>query len=69
MLSPLRETEKMIEAVGKHGIKCRLEVFHGFGDIPRLMEKAHSGKINGKGVVIIDEKQTMGVGRSITAAL
>jgi D-arabinose 1-dehydrogenase-like Zn-dependent alcohol dehydrogenase len=46
----------MVEAVAK-GIKVKTTVFRGLDQIPKLVEEAEAGRIAGKAVVLVDEKQ------------
>jgi propanol-preferring alcohol dehydrogenase len=46
----------MLEVVSKHNIKVKTNVFNGIKEIPKAVELAHSGKMQGKPVVIIDQE-------------
>ncbi|KAB8302462.1 hypothetical protein EYC80_005869 [Monilinia laxa] len=50
------EAQKMLELVSKHNIKVQTNPFRGLGEIPKAVELAHSGRMKGKPVIIIDEK-------------
>ena len=45
----------MLEMVAEHNISVRINPFFGLQEISKLVELAHSGKMAGKGVVIVDE--------------
>ena len=51
------EARRMLDVVAEHGISVKTNAFEGLGQIPKLVELAHSGKMAGKGIVIIDPKQ------------
>jgi propanol-preferring alcohol dehydrogenase len=46
----------MLDLMSKHKIHVKTNTFYGIHSIPKLIEFAHSGKMAGKGVVIIDEE-------------
>jgi propanol-preferring alcohol dehydrogenase len=46
----------MLEVVSKHNIRVKTNPFKGIKDVPRAVELAHSGKMYGKPVIIIDEE-------------
>ncbi|ESZ98271.1 alcohol dehydrogenase [Sclerotinia borealis F-4128] len=50
------EAQKMLELVSKHNIKVQTNPFKGLREIPKAVELAHSGKMKGKPVIVIDEK-------------
>lgn len=45
----------MLEFAAKHRISVKTNLYHGLKEIPRLVEDAHTGKMQGKAVVIVDE--------------
>lgn len=47
----------MLEFVAEHNITVKTNPFFGLKEIPRLIELAHSGKMAGKGVIIVDEDE------------
>jgi propanol-preferring alcohol dehydrogenase len=47
----------MLEVVAEHKISVLTNPFQGLDKIPELVELAHSGKMKGKGIVIVDPKQ------------
>lgn len=53
----LDEARDMLELVAGHGITVQTCSFQGLGEIEKLVELAHSGKMKGKGVVIMDQEQ------------
>jgi alcohol dehydrogenase, propanol-preferring len=50
-------TKEMLEVVAKHNIKVQTNPFVGLKKIPELVEFAQSGKMKGKGIIIVDESQ------------
>ncbi|KAL8843272.1 MAG: hypothetical protein Q9176_002225 [Flavoplaca citrina] len=63
LISPRLKTEsvRMLDFVAEHDITVRTNPFFGLKEIPRLVELAHSGKMAGKGVVIVDEDEIKNV--------
>ena len=51
------EARQMLQVVAEHGISVHTNIFYGLDKIPELVKLAHSGKMKGKGVVIVDEIQ------------
>ena len=47
----------MLKTVAEHKISVRTNPFFGIKEIPKMLELAHSGNMQGKAVVIIDEKE------------
>ena len=47
----------MLKTVAEHKISVKTNPFYGLGEIPQMIELAHSGKMQGKAVVIIDEEE------------
>jgi alcohol dehydrogenase, propanol-preferring len=47
----------MLQVVAEHRITVKTNPFNGLKEIPKLIELAHSGKMAGKGICIIDPKQ------------
>lgn len=47
----------MLDFVAEHKVKVRANSFNGLQEISKLMDFVHSGKMAGKGVVLIDQKQ------------
>jgi propanol-preferring alcohol dehydrogenase len=57
LMSSPGEAEKMLDVVAKEKITVTSKTFNGLEKIPELIELAHSGKIMGKGMIIVDPKQ------------
>lgn len=47
----------MLETVAEHSISVKTNPFFGLREVPKLIELAHSGKMQGKAVVIVDEEE------------
>jgi propanol-preferring alcohol dehydrogenase len=48
------ECQKMLEVVSKNNIKVKTNAFNGIKEVPKAVELAQSGNMQGKLVVIID---------------
>ena len=46
----------MLDVVSKHNIKVKTNAFNGIKDVPKAIELAHSGKMQGKPVILIDQE-------------
>ena len=46
----------MLEVVSKHNIKVKTNAFKGIKEVPKATELAHSGKMQGKPVILIDHE-------------
>lgn len=51
------ESRAMLEAVAEHGVEVRTNVFHGLESMGELMDMVNGGKIQGKAVIVVDQKQ------------
>lgn len=51
------ESRSMLETIAQHGVTARTVPFKGLDKIEELVETVHGGKIQGKAVIIVDEKQ------------
>jgi len=63
------EAQRMLEMVAKYDISVKTNPFFGLKEIPKLLELAHSGKMAGKGVVIVDEEEMKRVEDGDTAPI
>lgn len=52
------EARRMLDVVAEHNISVTTNPFNGLRELPRLVELAESGKMMGKGVIVVDPKQT-----------
>jgi alcohol dehydrogenase, propanol-preferring len=50
------ECLKMLDVVSKNNIKVKTNPFNGIQEVPKAIELAHSGKMQGKPVIIIDQE-------------
>lgn len=62
------EAEQMLKIVAEHKISVKTNPFFGLSEIPKLIELAHSGKMQGKGVIIVDEEEMKMVKEGKTAS-
>lgn len=46
----------MLNLVLEHNIKVQTNAFKGLNEIPRAVELAHSEKMKGKPIILIDEE-------------
>lgn len=47
----------MLQLVAEHGISVNTNPFNGLGEIEKLVQLAESGKMKGKGIIIMDPEQ------------
>lgn len=57
LIAPRYEAQRMLDFVAENKITVKTNPFFGLQEIPNLVELAHSGKMAGKGVVIVDEDE------------
>ena len=55
-MSSVRQDYEMLDLAAKHNITVKTNPFYGLKEIPKLIELAHGGKMQGKGIVIVDEQ-------------
>lgn len=51
------ESKTMLDCIAKNGITVKTVPFQGLDKIEELVELVHSGKIQGKAVIVVDPKQ------------
>ncbi|TKA67971.1 hypothetical protein B0A55_09658 [Friedmanniomyces simplex] len=51
------ESREMLKCIAEHGVTAKTVPFHGLDKIGELVELVHGGKIQGKAVIVVDEKQ------------
>ena len=56
LLCTVQQGEEMLEVVAKNGITVKTNLFHGLEQLPELVRWAHSGRMQGKGIIIMDEE-------------
>ena len=49
-----RQDDDMLELVAKHNITVKTNPFYGLKEVPKLLELARSGKMQGKGIIVVD---------------
>ncbi|KAH7072643.1 zinc-binding dehydrogenase-domain-containing protein [Paraphoma chrysanthemicola] len=51
------EARDMLALVAGHGISVHTNAFNGLDEIEKAVELAHSGRMKGKGIIIVDKEQ------------
>ncbi|KAF2676683.1 GroES-like protein [Lentithecium fluviatile CBS 122367] len=51
------EARDMLDVVAEHGVSVNSNAFKGLGKMEELVELAESGKMKGKGIIVMDEEQ------------
>lgn len=51
------EAQRMLKVVAEHGISVKTNPFFGLNELPKLLDLVHTGKMAGKGVIIVDEEE------------
>ena len=46
----------MLDVVSKHNIRVKTNAFNGIKEVPKAVELAHSGRMQGKPVILIDQE-------------
>ena len=59
----------MLEMVADHNISVKTNPFFGLKEIPKLIELVESGKMSGKGVIVVDGKEIQRVREGKTTFL
>ena len=57
LISSPAEARQMLQLVAEHGISVNANAFDGLEEIGKLVHLAKSGKMKGKGIVIVDAEQ------------
>lgn len=57
VLSSPEESKAMIKFIAEHGVQVKTNVFEGLDKIEDLLAMVHSGKIQGKAVIVVDPEQ------------
>ncbi len=50
-------SQQMLEDVAKYNIKVETNLFYGLDQVPKMVELAHSGKMKGKAVCVVDKAE------------
>jgi alcohol dehydrogenase, propanol-preferring len=56
LISGAEQAKDMLELVAEQRIKVKTNLFHGLDQMPKMVELAHLGKMQGKPVVVVDEE-------------
>lgn len=51
------QSQQMLDLTSKNGIKVETNIFHGLQEVPKMVDLAHSGKMKGKAVCVVDKSQ------------
>lgn len=57
LIASPNEARDMVKVVAEHNVSVTTNAFKGLGELEKLVELAHSGKMKEKGIVIVDEEQ------------
>jgi propanol-preferring alcohol dehydrogenase len=57
LIASRNEARDMLALAAAHGISVHTNAFNGLGEVGKVVELAHSGKMKGKGIVIVDKEQ------------
>ncbi|KAH7069491.1 chaperonin 10-like protein [Paraphoma chrysanthemicola] len=57
LIASPNEARDMLALVARHGISVHTNAFNGLDEIAKMVELAHSGRMKGKGIVIVDKEQ------------
>ncbi|KAL2436961.1 Alcohol dehydrogenase 1 [Exophiala dermatitidis] len=50
-------SQQMLDDVARYGIKVETNLFYGLEEVPKMVELAHSGKMKGKAVCVVDRAE------------
>ena len=65
LICSAQEAQDMLRVVSEHNISVNTNVFKGLGEMEKLIEFAESGKMKGKGIIIIDQAQVDAEGKGL----
>ncbi|KAL6709789.1 hypothetical protein ACN47E_001218 [Coniothyrium glycines] len=69
VISSANEARDMLKLVAEHGVSVHTNAFNGLGEIEKLIQLAESGKMKGKGIIVMDkvaiEKERQGTGNLV----
>lgn len=54
LISTAQEAREMLQVVAEHGVEVQTNDFEGLGEIAKVVELSESGKMKGKGIVVVD---------------
>jgi propanol-preferring alcohol dehydrogenase len=57
LIASPNEARDMLEIVAEHGVGVTTNKFKGLSELEACIELAHSGKMSGKGIVVMDQEQ------------
>lgn len=59
LIASPNEAQDMLQIVAEHNISVETNAFRGLGELEKLVHLAHSGKMKGKGIIVVDEEQVL----------
>lgn len=65
LICSAQEASDMLQLVAKHNISVNANAFKGLVEMEKLIELAESGKMKGKGIVIMDQSQIDAEGKGV----
>ena len=57
LLCSRTDAQRMLDLVAEKNITVKSNPFVGLNELPKLIDLAHSGKMAGKGILIVDAKE------------
>lgn len=58
VISTPDEARQMLDVITEHGISVATNAFLGLAEVGKLVDLAESGKMKGKGIIVVDPEQT-----------
>jgi len=55
LLCTPKQAQEMLDLVTHHNVSVKTNSFYGLEKLPELIELVRSGKLKGKGIIIVDE--------------
>lgn len=49
-------SQQMLNDAAAHNVQVKTNIFHGLQEVPKMVELAHSGKMKGKAVCVVDSE-------------
>jgi alcohol dehydrogenase, propanol-preferring len=50
-------SQQMLNDAERYNIKVETNVFHGLNEVPKMVDLAHSGKMSGKAVCVVNQAE------------
>lgn len=68
LLCSRTDAQRMLDLVAEKNIAVKINPFFGLDQLPRLIDLAHSGKMAGKGILVVDEEESFKVKERLKSA-